>query len=145
MTHTGLIYRKAFDANLADRFDQNEVFHAQIHRFPARAAGSMATSLIDLARFTTALLNSKIINAKTMQQMFSPVLAIRTEHEIAIASVETNSTESANVGPDYGVGWESSDSHQIWTCLLQREPRRRCAKLHDLLSAQSLLHDSARR
>ena len=105
MTHTGLIYRKEFDTNLANRFDQNEAFHAETHRFPARAAGSMATSVNDLVRFTTALLDGKIIKAKTMHQMLTPVFAIRTEHQFPIAADETRSAEAASVGLAYGVGW----------------------------------------
>lgn len=105
MTHTGLIYRKEFDANLADRFDLNEAFHAQTHRFPARAAGSMATSVNDLVRFTTALLDGKIITPKTMQEMLTPVFPIRTEHQFPIAANETNAAEAASTGLAYGVGW----------------------------------------
>ena len=56
MTRTGIIYRKEFEADVADRFDSNEKFHAQTRRFPARAAGSMTTSADDLARFASALL-----------------------------------------------------------------------------------------
>jgi len=105
MTQTGMIYRHDFDANIADRFDRDGKFHAQTHRFPARAGGNMATSVNDLARFATALLNGKIIRPETMQKMLTPVLSIRSEHQFPLAANETNTSESAAVGLAYGVGW----------------------------------------
>src|ERR1700686_3213853 len=41
MARTGMIYRKEFEANVADRYDTAEVFISQTKRFPARAPGSM--------------------------------------------------------------------------------------------------------
>ena len=48
MTHTGLIYRTEFEADVADRFDTEENFRSETHRFPAQAAGSMTTWVGDL-------------------------------------------------------------------------------------------------
>jgi len=52
MKQTGMIYRQEFADNVADRFDEAEKFRSQTKRGPTRAAGSMATSVNDLARFT---------------------------------------------------------------------------------------------
>jgi CubicO group peptidase (beta-lactamase class C family) len=105
MTQTGMVYRSDFDANIADRFDSNGKFHSQTRRSPARAGGNMATSVNDLARFATALLNGKIIRPETMQMMLTPVLPICSEHEFPIAINETDTVESAAAGLAYGVGW----------------------------------------
>jgi CubicO group peptidase (beta-lactamase class C family) len=102
MTHTGLIYRKEFESDVADRFDLNEKFHAQTKRFPARAAGSMSTSVDDLGRFTAALVDDKIISASTRKAMLTPVLYIHTQHEFGPSG---DSSEANNVGLAYGVGW----------------------------------------
>jgi len=106
MTHTGLIYRQEFAADVADRYDLNEKFRSQTKRFPARAAGSMTTSIDDLAKFTVALLDDKIIRSSTRAQMFKPVLYLTSEHEFPLRQNEaTNSKEAESVGLAYGVGW----------------------------------------
>lgn len=105
MSRTGLIYRKEFEADVADRFDASENFHAQTRRFPARAAGSMTTSAEDLARFESALLSNRIINAKTRRQMLHPFYKIRSLHQFPLRPNEGEGQESAAVGLAYGVGW----------------------------------------
>jgi CubicO group peptidase (beta-lactamase class C family) len=105
MTRTGLIYRAEFADDVADRYDLNEVFRSQTKRFPARGAGSMTTSAEDLGRFATALLAGKIIRPATRKAMFTPVFAIRTQHEFRITNREGRGTEASAVGLAYGVGW----------------------------------------
>jgi CubicO group peptidase (beta-lactamase class C family) len=105
MTHTGIIYRKEFEANVADRFDRNEAFASQTRRFPARAAGSMATSVEDLSQFAVALFAGRIIKTSTMQQMWKPYYTIHSEHEFAITDHEGGGKEAEAVGLSYGVGW----------------------------------------
>jgi CubicO group peptidase (beta-lactamase class C family) len=105
MRQTGMIYRKEFAANVADRFDAQEQFHAQTKRFPARAAGSMTTSVNDLARFASALFAGEILKPPTFRQMLSPFLKINTLHEFPIKVNEPESEETRRVGLAYGVGW----------------------------------------
>jgi CubicO group peptidase (beta-lactamase class C family) len=105
MTRTGIIYRGEFEADVADRYDLNEKFRSQTKRFPARAAGSMTTSAGDLAKFTTALLDGKIISNSTRAEMLRPVLRIDTLHEFAIRANEGKGKEARDVGLSYGVGW----------------------------------------
>src|SRR5579871_4414524 len=68
MTHTGLIYRPEFAANVADRYAADEHFRSETKRFPARAAGSMTTSAEDLSRFVSALLAGKIIKPASRRE-----------------------------------------------------------------------------
>lgn len=105
MTRTSIIYRKDFEADVADRYDADEHFHAQTRRFPARAAGSMTTSADDLARFTSALFDNKIIKASTRSEMLSPVIDIHTLHEFPANPNEAQGKEATDVGLAYGVGW----------------------------------------
>ena len=105
MSRTGMIYRKEFEADVADRFDSCENFHAQTRRFPARAAGSMTTSAEDLARFESALFSNRIISAKTRRQMLHPFYKIRSLHQFPLRPNEGQGQESAAVGLSYGVGW----------------------------------------
>jgi CubicO group peptidase (beta-lactamase class C family) len=105
MTRTGIIYRKEFEADVADRYDMDEHFRSQTRRFPARAAGSMTTSADDLARFASALFAGKIIKASTRAAMLHPFFRIKSLHEFAIRPNEGDGKEAAAVGLAYGVGW----------------------------------------
>jgi CubicO group peptidase (beta-lactamase class C family) len=105
MKQTGMIYRQEFAANVADRYDEAEKFRSQTKRGPTRAAGSMATSVNDLARFTSALLEGQILKAGTMKEMLKPVLTINTLHEFPVNADEPESEETHKVGLAYGVGW----------------------------------------
>ncbi|MEP6732213.1 MAG: serine hydrolase domain-containing protein [bacterium] len=105
MQHTGLIYRKEFESNVADRYDVQEKFRSQTKRFPARGAGSMTTSAEDLALFASALLTDKIIKPSTRAAMLKPFIQMRSLHQFAIAANEGAGTEAAEVGLAYGVGW----------------------------------------
>lgn len=106
MTRTGIIYRKEFEADVADRYDVNGKFRSQTKRFPARAAGSMTTSAEDLAKFAIALLDNKILRPSTRAQMFKPVLYLTSQHQFPLRTDESNNNKEAeNVGLAYGVGW----------------------------------------
>ncbi len=105
MTRTGIIYRKEFEENVADRYDLNEKFRSKTQRFPARAAGSMTTSAEDLSRFAAALLAGKIVKKSTRKKMLKPVIQIRSLHEFALAANEGEGKEAADVGLAYGIGW----------------------------------------
>jgi CubicO group peptidase (beta-lactamase class C family) len=104
MTHTGLVYREEFAADVADRYDPDEKFRSQTKRFPARASGSMTTSVDDLAKFATAFLNGKIIDDATRAEMLRPVLKIDTLHEFPSPN-DGPGQEAKEVGLAYGVGW----------------------------------------
>lgn len=105
MARTGMIYRKEFAANVADRFNENEAFVAGTRRFPARAAGSMTSSAEDLARFASSLLTNKLIQPKSGKAMLKPQVQIRTLHQFAFAANEPEGEEAARVGLAYGLGW----------------------------------------
>ena len=105
MTRTGVIYRKEFEADVADRYDTEEKFRSQTRRFPGRAAGSMTTSADDLARFASALLADKIVKASTRAEMLRPFIRLKSLHQFAILPNEGESEEADKVGLAYGVGW----------------------------------------
>jgi CubicO group peptidase (beta-lactamase class C family) len=105
MTRTGIIYRKEFEANVADRYDAGERFLGQTRRYPARGAGSMTTSAEDLARFASALFGDKIITASTRAGMLRPFIRIESLHQFGIGVNQGNGQEAKAVGPAYGAGW----------------------------------------
>jgi CubicO group peptidase (beta-lactamase class C family) len=105
MKRTGIIYRKEFESNVADRYGDKEQFISQTKRFPARAAGSMTTSAEDLARFLSALFAGKIISPATQKAMLQPFLRINTLHQFPLKEDEGEGKEAKSVGIGYGVGW----------------------------------------
>jgi CubicO group peptidase (beta-lactamase class C family) len=105
MANTGLIYRPEFSKNVADRFDAQERFISHTQRFPVRAAGSMATSVEDLARFTCALLDGKILKPASRREMLMPFIEIRTQHQFGAKPNEPEGEEARKAGLAYGVGW----------------------------------------
>jgi CubicO group peptidase (beta-lactamase class C family) len=105
MKQSGMIYRAEFAENVADRFNADGSFHAQTKRGPVNAAGSLATSAEDLAKFAEALLDGRILKPRTRKEMFAPFIEIRTLHQIPIQLNEPESEEPRKVGLAYGVGW----------------------------------------
>lgn len=115
MHSTSMIWNDRFAANVADRYDLHEEFISHTRRDRARAAGSMTTSIMDLARFTASLLAStssrpadlqppSILRPETSRAMLTPVLRIDTLHEFPTFE-ETKGTEGPAVGLAYGLGW----------------------------------------
>jgi len=105
MTRSGLIFRKEFAENVADRFDAAGQFRAETRRFPARGAGSMATTVEDLTRFAIALTNGKLLKKSTRREMLKPQIPIRTLHQFALAANEPPGQEAQATGLAYGLGW----------------------------------------
>ena len=105
MTRSGIIYRSDFEADVADRFDADEKFLSQTKRFPARAAGSLASNAEDLARFLSALIEGKLLRPATRAAMLKPVLPITQRHQFPGPADEGESEEARQVGLAYGVGW----------------------------------------
>ncbi len=105
MARTGIIYRKDFEADVADRYDFAENFRSQTRRFPARAAGSMTTSADDLARFFTAFFAGQIVKPSTRTAMFRPYLRINSLHQFPLHPNEGLGQEAVRAGLAYGIGW----------------------------------------
>ncbi|MEP7365515.1 MAG: serine hydrolase domain-containing protein [Acidobacteriota bacterium] len=105
MTRTGIIFRKEFADNAADRFGDDGQFLSQTKRFPARGAGSMTTSAEDLARFAAALFEGKILKPKTMREMLRPFIQIRTRQQFGSKPDDPPGAEATATGLAYGMGW----------------------------------------
>lgn len=105
MKRTGMIYRKEFEDNVADRYDANEKFISQTRRFPARASGNMTSSAEDLTRFASALFEGKILRGSTRTAMLRPFFRINSLHQFAVRRDEGEGKEAKDAGLAYGVGW----------------------------------------
>lgn len=105
MTRTGMIFRKEFEADIADRFGAAGNFLNKTRRHPARGAGSMTSTADDLARFGAAFFAGKLVKTSTRKKMLVPVIPIRTLHQFPLAADEPEGAEARAVGLAYGVGW----------------------------------------
>ena len=105
MARTGMIFRKEFEGDIADRFGAEGQFLAKTRRFPARGAGSMTSTAEDLAAFAIALLDGRVLRPETRAAMLRPVVPIRTLHQFALRADEGPGAEAERVGLAYGVGW----------------------------------------
>lgn len=100
MKNTGMIYRQEFAPNVADRYDAAGKFIAKTQRFPARAAGSMTTTVDDLSRYVEWFLKSPVRKTVT-----KPQIKIRTVHQFPRPGDPSTGAEAQRVGLAYGLGW----------------------------------------
>ncbi|MCU1330713.1 MAG: beta-lactamase [Bryobacterales bacterium] len=105
MKRSGIIYKKEFGDEVADRFGAEEQFLAKTRRFPAHAAGSMTSTADDLATFVSALFAGKLLKPATQKMMLQPSLKIRSVHQFSDRFDEPENSEVGRVGLAYGLGW----------------------------------------
>jgi CubicO group peptidase (beta-lactamase class C family) len=88
MTRTSFVWRDEFAANLANGFDDqgHEVPHD--HRSSVRVAGSMDTTIHDLARFAAALVRGQGLSAQARAEITRPQLPITTAHQFPTLQAE---------------------------------------------------------
>lgn len=104
MQGTSMVWRPSFAANTALRYDARGTLIGPTRRNPARAAGSMATNIGDLCRFTEALLGGKILTPAGKAEMLRPQIVIHSAHQFPTLDPATGNDGEA-VGLAYGLGW----------------------------------------
>ncbi|HTH53506.1 MAG TPA: serine hydrolase domain-containing protein [Edaphobacter sp.] len=104
MTQTSMLWQPRFAADVADRYDLNENFIVHTRRDRPRAAGSMTTSVEDLARFTSALMDGRILKPASLHTMLTPVVRIDRVRQFPTFD-QPKGTEGSAVGLAYGIGW----------------------------------------
>jgi CubicO group peptidase (beta-lactamase class C family) len=81
MTRTSLVWRNDFAANLADGWNDQGQPQEHDQRSKVRAAGSMDTTISDLAKFTAALVRGDGLSRASRAAMTKPHLHIGTAHQ----------------------------------------------------------------
>lgn len=81
MTNTSLIWQPHFAQNLADGWKADGSIEPHDERSKVRAAGSMDTSIADLAKLTAAYMRGDGLSAKARAAMVAPQLAIRSRSQ----------------------------------------------------------------
>ncbi len=81
MTRTSLTWRDDFRPNLADGWNDKGEVGEHDERSKVRVAGSMDTTITDIARFTAALVRGDGLSAKSRAELTKPQLKITTAHQ----------------------------------------------------------------
>jgi CubicO group peptidase (beta-lactamase class C family) len=78
MSNTSMMWRPDFAANLADGWDLQGKVEPHDERSKVRAAGSMDTTISDIARFAAGAMRREGLSAAGWKQLLRPHLAITT-------------------------------------------------------------------
>ncbi|WP_040309805.1 serine hydrolase domain-containing protein, partial [Asticcacaulis biprosthecium] len=81
MTRTSLIWRPDFAGNLADGWGEDGQTEPHDERSKVRAAGSMDTTITDIARFTAALVRGDGLSPASRAELTKPQLHITTRSQ----------------------------------------------------------------
>jgi CubicO group peptidase (beta-lactamase class C family) len=108
MTRTSMVWQERFAGDFAkgyDEYGRSLGAHQWKH---ADAAGSMLTTVGDLARFLEAVMQGKNLRDRTHQEVFRPRVAITSRHEFPSLNTETtdaNQTMRLSYGLAWGLYW----------------------------------------
>ena len=86
MTRTSLQWRPEWSANLADGYGADGSFEVHDERSTPRAAGSMDTTIEDLAKFYAGFMRGEGLSRRARAEMLRPQLAITTAAQFPILS-----------------------------------------------------------
>lgn len=137
MTNTSMIWRPDFARNLADGWKSDGSVEPHDERGRVRAAGSMDTSIADLAAFAAGFIRGEGLSAKARAEMVRPQLAITTRQQFPTllpeAPVERRwpgvsaglgvITFQGPQGPGFYKGGHNDSTGNTWVCV---ERGRRC-------------------
>lgn len=104
MPRTSMVWRSAFESDLAVGHDEQEKPLGHRKWTKAQAAGSMDTCLEDYAKFIEALLQDRVMKKESLAEMTRPQVGIFSKAQFPTLSAETTD-ENRAVGLAYGLGW----------------------------------------
>jgi CubicO group peptidase (beta-lactamase class C family) len=137
MTNTSMMWRPEFARNLADGWDMQGKPEPHDERSKVRAAGSMDTTIADVAKFAAAFMQSKGIRKRIRAVMVRPQLPITTASQFPTLQPELPPEQRPeSFGAGLGVisfrgpqgggffkGGHNDSTGNMWVCL---ERGRRC-------------------
>ena len=140
MADTDLVWRPAFAANLADGWREDGSVEPHDERSTVRAAGSMDTTIADMARFAAALVRGERLSPESRAALASPQLPITTASQFPTLQPEAPLAErSPGLAAGLGVivfdgpqgrgfmkGGHNDSTGNMLVCV---ETRRRCVVL----------------
>ena len=104
MTRTSMVWQPAFESDYANGYDEYGRSLGPEKRSRPDAAGSMQTTQRDYATFLSALMQGKILDAKTTREMLQPQIKIHSAHQFPSLATETT-TANDPILLSYGLGW----------------------------------------
>jgi CubicO group peptidase (beta-lactamase class C family) len=103
MKNTSLIWQPHFAANLADGWTADGSIEPHDDRSKVRAAGSMDTSISDLAKLVAAYARGDGLSEKMRAEMVSPQLPIRTRSQFPTLFAEVEPVPYPQISAALGV------------------------------------------
>jgi len=104
LARTSMIWEPRFESDFANAYDEYGRSLGPERRTTAAAAGSMQTTLHDYATFLSALMQGRILNAQTLEEMLSSQISIHSAHQFPSLASETT-TANDGIRLRYGLGW----------------------------------------
>lgn len=104
MPHSGMVWHKRFDQNLAFGYDANDTLIGAIKKTSARGAGSMVTTATDYAQFVKAMLKKQGLSPKMGAEMFKPQMQVRSLRGFGSQNA-TLTTQNEAIQLSWGLGW----------------------------------------
>ncbi|MEO7188135.1 MAG: serine hydrolase domain-containing protein [Sphingomicrobium sp.] len=162
MVNTSMTWRPAFARNLADGWKADGILEPHDERSRVRAAGSMDTSIADIARFTAGFMRGEGLTAKSRTEMLKAQLPILSRSQFPVMKADASPeqrwkglaaglgviTFTGPQGRGFMKGGHNDSTANMMVCI---EAKRRCVVLlsNDVRSEpafpwliQSILGDS---
>ncbi len=131
MANTSMIWRPDFPRNLADGWKDDGSTEPHDERSRVRAAGSMDTTIADMAKFVAGFMRGEGVSAAGRAEMIRPNLPITTrsqfpslQPEAAVAERTAGLAAGLGVitfngpqGPGFFKGGHNDSTANIWVCL----------------------------
>ncbi|WP_299346899.1 serine hydrolase domain-containing protein [uncultured Pseudoxanthomonas sp.] len=135
MPNTSMIWRADFAANLADGWMEDGTVEPHDERGRVRAAGSMDTTITDMADFAAAYINGEGLRADTFAAMTSPQLPITTASQFPSLQDELPAPQRRKdlaaglgvvvfdgpQGAGFYKGGHNDSTGNTWVCVKQRK------------------------
>ena len=103
MSNTSLVWQPHFARNLADGWKEDGSIEPHDERSKVRSAGSMDTSIADLAKLTAAYVRGDGLASKARTAMVAPQLEIRTPSQFPSLQAEPATARFPGLGVGLGV------------------------------------------
>ena len=137
MVDTGMMWRPDFAANLADGWTIDGKVEPHDERSRVRAAGSMDTTIADMARFAAAVVNGTGLGKAAHDEMLRPQLPLLTRSQFPTLQPDAPAAErvaglsaglgvvtfSGPQGPGFFKGGHNDSTGNMLVCL---RAQRRC-------------------
>jgi hypothetical protein len=103
MTRSAMSWRPDFRPNLADGYRQDGKFEAHDERSSVKAAGSLDTTIDDLAQLAAAMVSGQGLSAKAAAERVKPSFPIVNPHQFPPTYTEVEPA-NAKIGLAAGIG-----------------------------------------